>query len=301
MLALLPKLTKKSWVVLELSSFQLMDLKISPHIAVVLFVTRDHLDYHRDLSEYQAAKANIVKYQKGHDFAVLNADNRFSDSLAEKTPARIKYFSRIKKVSGTYIEDGGIYWQSKLIGKTKDLKLVGSHNWENVTAAITAAGLAAAPIGSIKKAVFDFKGLEHRLEKVRMVNGVVFYNDSFSTTPETTIAAIRSFRQPVILIAGGSQKGSDYTSLGREISRSTVKTVILIGETAPQIRQSVEEAGFWGRVIFQPGKMKKVVSLAAARANIGDVILLSPACASFDMFENYKQRGRLFKEYVKKI
>ncbi|MFC1727776.1 UDP-N-acetylmuramoyl-L-alanine--D-glutamate ligase [Patescibacteria group bacterium] len=301
MLSLLPSLKSSSWVVLELSSFQLMDIDQSPHIGVVLFITREHLDYHLDVLEYTEAKSGIVRYQQKNDFAVLNADSPTSFSLAAKTKASVHYFSRQKKVNGSYVINKSIYLKDKLVGKTKNLKIRGQHNWENVCAASLASHLAGASLNSIKKAVFSFKGLEHRLELVRVIKQVLFFNDSFSTTPETTMAAIRSFNEPIVLIAGGSEKGSDYTQLGKEISCSTVKTLILIGEMAEKIHQKVIKSDFRGKVILGPKNMEKVVGLALKEARKGEVVLLSPGCASFDMFKNYKDRGNKFKQDVKAL
>ena len=298
MLALLPKLDEEGWVILELSSFQLQDMEKSPHIAVVLFIAPEHLDYHSSFEEYIRAKANIVYWQKKSDFAVLNADNQTSSSFGSLTPAKVYYFSREKKVNGGFTKDGQIYLFDKLIGPTNKLQILGVHNWENICAASVASFLAGADLNSIKKVVFSFKGLEHRLEFVGEVAGIKFYNDSFSTTPETTIAAIKVFSQPIILIAGGSEKGSDYTQLGKEISQSKVKTLILIGKTAQKIKKSVQKAGFRRKIIYKPGEMKEIVERAFAEAKRGDVVLLSPACASFDMFKNYKDRGWQFKKYV---
>lgn len=302
MLSLLSKLTKDSWVVLELSSFQLQDLQKSPHIAVVLFIVPEHLDYHQDKDEYVQSKANIVRYQNKDDFAVLNADDLTSSSFAGLTPAQIYCFSRRKKVNGAYVQNQKIYLFGEEVGPTDKLQLLGEHNWDNVCAAVVASHLAGVGLESIKKVVFAFQGLEHRLEKVATIKGVTFYNDSFSTTPETTMAAIRSFKQPIVLIAGGSEKGSDYTQLGKEIKASSAKTLILIGQMAEKIKGSVLKAGFQGEIIFRPSeKMSEIVRIAFQKAKPGDVVLLSPACASFDMFENYKQRGVQFKKYVKAL
>jgi len=298
MLNLLPKLNKDSWVVLELSSFQLMDLDKSPQIAVVLFITSEHLDYHQDRDEYLQAKSNIVRHQKRKDYSIFNADDPISTSFAKLTSAQAFYFSRSKKVNGAYVKNKQIILGKEILGQTKDLKLRGEHNWDNVCAAVTAGFLAEAKIDSIKKVVFSFPGLEHRLELVRVKNKVSFYNDSFSTTPETAIAAIKAFHEPLILIAGGSEKGSDYSQLGQEIAKSSVKTLILIGKTVEQLRKVVNQAGFKGEIVFRPGEMKKIVEVAWKKSKPGDVILLSPACASFDMFKNYKDRGHQYKKSV---
>jgi len=301
MLALLPKLTKDSWVVLELSSFQLQDLTRSPHIAVVLFIVPEHLDYHQDEKEYIQAKSNILRHQKGSDLSVLNGDNPISSSFASLTQAKVYYFSRQKKVNGAYVQNETFILNGKIIGSVKKLQLRGAHNWDNVCAAITASALTGADLASIKKAVFSFSGLEHRLEKVKVLKGVSFYNDSFSTTPETAMAAIKAFEKPIILIAGGSEKGSDYTNLGREIAQSSVKTLILIGQMATRIKKAVNKAGFKGEIIFRPGGMREIVKAAFKKAKPGDIVLLSPACASFDMFANYKVRGKQFKTHVKAL
>jgi len=298
MLNLLPKLNKDSWVVLELSSFQLMDLDKSPQIAVVLFITSEHLDYHQDRDEYLQAKSNIVRHQKRKDYSIFNADDPISASFAKLTSAQAFYFSRSKKVNGAYVKNKQIILGKEVLGQTKNLKLRGEHNWDNVGAAVTAGFLAGANLEAIKKAVFSFKGLEHRLELVRVKNKVSFYNDSFSTTPETAIAAIKAFHEPLILIAGGSEKGSDYSQLGQEIARSSAKTLILIGKTSEQLRKVVNQAGFKGEIVFRPGEMKKIVEIAWQKSKPGDVILLSPACASFDMFKNYKDRGHQYKKSV---
>lgn len=302
MLSLLPQIKKEDWVVLELSSFQLQDLEQSPRIAVVLFISSEHLDYHQNQNEYLQAKANIVKYQKENDFVVLNADDSNSSSLADLTPAQPYYFSRQKKVKGAYVQTGEIFLINQKIGLVKDLLILGEHNWDNVCAASMAGFLAGAGLPAIKKAIFAFKGLEHRLEFVGNVRGVSFYNDSFSTTPETTIAAIKSFKKPIVLIAGGSDKGSDYTQLGQEIAKSTVKTLILIGQMAESIKQAVLAVGFPGKILFRPTvKMEEIVKLAFEEAKPQGLVLLSPACASFDLFANYKDRGEQFKKTVQKL
>lgn len=299
MLSLLSKLTKDHWVVLELSSFQLMDMNKSPHIAVVLFIASEHLDYHKSQEEYLQAKAHLVSFQKEDDFAVLNADNPTSCSFASLTRAKTFYFSRRGRVDGAYVKNGKIFLFNKLVGPVDKLQLRGQHNWENVCAAITTAFLSGAE--SVKKAVFSFKGLAYRLEFVKMVGGISFYNDSFSTNPEATIAAIRSFSEPLVLIAGGSEKGADYTALGREIVSSSVKTLILIGKMAPRIKEASLKAGYQGKIIYRPPSMKEIVKLAFQNAGSGGIVLLSPAAASLDMFKNYKDRGAQFKKYVQAL
>lgn len=305
-LELLPKLTAKSFVVLELSSFQLFDLTKSPHIAVVLNITVDHLDWHENKAEYVKAKESIVSYQKSDDFAVINHDYSTPKSFAAKTHARVFYFSRHQKVPGCYVKDKKIFLDvNKLeeIGETNNLQLLGEHNWENITAAICAARLSGASISSIKKTVFSFKGLEHRLEFVKKINDVSFYNDSFSTNPQPTIAAINSFSDPITLILGGSDKGLNYDEMAKEIVKNgQVNKIILIGQIANIIKKSLQKVKFTG-IVFDLGmtSMKEVVALAYRESQRGSIVLLSPASASFGMFENYKDRGNQFKDNVKKL
>ena len=301
MLDLLPEIKSDSWVVLELSSFQLEDLKKSPHLSVVLFVSQEHLDHHTDIKDYHQAKANIVRFQQQGDLAVFNADDENSVSFAKFTKGQKYYFSRVKKTNGAYVLNNQIFVFDKLLGSVNDLKLIGKHNQENVCAAATAGFLAKASLSAIKKAVFDFAGLEHRLEKVATIDGIDFYNDSFATNPESSIVAIQAFKKPIILIAGGSDKGSDYTELGQEIASSTVKALVLIGQMAQKIKQAVLEAGFKGEIIFEPKTMDEILDKALSKAKSGDIVLLSPACASFGMFKDYKDRGNQFKDGIKAL
>ncbi|MEI7690300.1 MAG: UDP-N-acetylmuramoyl-L-alanine--D-glutamate ligase [bacterium] len=300
----LDQVTKDSIVVLELSSFQLQALTKSPHIAVVLNITQDHLDYHKTVSEYRKAKKNIVKYQTGDDIAIINADYKSLDSFKNATKAEYLYFSKKKTTNGCYVDsDENIILMTEvgpvLIAKVNELLLRGRHNLENVTAAILAGYTAGAKIESIQDVVKNFRGLEHRLERVGDSAGVTYYNDSFSTTPETTIAAIKSFTEPIILIVGGSSKNSDYSELGRLIGRSKVKAAIFIGETAEKISDSIG-GDYRGKKIFGLTKMQDIVKVTRELSASGDIVLLSPACASFGLFQDYKDRGNQFKKCVEK-
>lgn len=305
-LELLPKLDTKSLVVLELSSFQLIDLNKSPDVSVVLNITSDHLNWHKDLKEYVDAKKNIVEYQNPSDFAVINADYEVPKSFAGKTKAKVLFFSRKNSTSGCYIrKDKEIVLsvqKDEVIGDVDRLLLMGKHNWENVTAAICASYVAGADIESIKKAVFEFKGLEHRLELAGKVNGIEFYNDSFSTNPEPTIAAVKSFEKPMTLILGGYDKGLDYREMGKEIATGRVANTILIGDTREKIKKALDEASFNGKIIdMGRSEMTKIVNKALEITPTGGVVILSPASASFDMFKDYKERGNLFKKAVSSI
>lgn len=298
----LDKLRPEDVIVLELSSFQLQDLDQSPHIAVILDVKVDHLDYHKDEQEYIQAKTNIVKYQSKNDFAVINADYLTSIEFAAMTPAEIYWFSRRKSVDqGAWIKsDEEIILREKdediSICKTSEVFLRGKHNLENICAAIAAGRICGADIKSIKKQVKNFKGLEHRLEFVRDLNGIKFYNDSYSTTPDTTIAAIHSFSEPIILLLGGSEKNADYSKLAEVISESPVKKIINIGLTGQKIIDLIKNPSI--EIVREIKTIDEAVALATKSAKPGNIILLSPASASFDCFKNYKQRGDLFKQEV---
>jgi len=297
----LDNLTAEEVVVLELSSFQLQDLNQSPHIAVVLNVTSDHMDVHQSHEEYIEAKTNIVRHQRSCDFACINMDYLTSFEFASMTSGQVYYFSRQKSVDqGAWVKNDVIYLREDdkdiEIVKIPDLQLRGKHNLENICAAIIAARLAGAEIESISEAIKAFKGLEHRLEMVGEIEGVKFYNDSFSTNPDTAIAAIKSFQEPIILIAGGSEKNADYKELGEAISKSTVRTAVLIGATGPRIKSEIRNSNI--EIISSCQNIEEVIKTAKEKAKPGDVVLLSPASASFDWFKNYKDRGKQFKEKV---
>lgn len=310
---------KNHIVVLELSSFQLEDLDKSPHISVILNITQEHLNnmdpmatnYHKTRDDYVKAKENLIKHQKPADFCVINADFDTSKSFSKLTKAKTYWFSKQQQVQGVYVKSGEIILNlnhiKEKIASVDRLLLRGRHNWENISAAILAAYLAGAKIKAIKSTVVSFKGLEHRLELVGEINQVKFYNDSFSTIPETTIAAIKAFSENIILIAGGSDKGSNYTQLGQDLINSRIKTLILIGLMASKIEDAILQAS---RKLNQPvsfkivrnlTNMQSIIDTAFNEAKQGDIVLLSPACASFDMFKNYKDRGNQFKYYVKEL
>jgi UDP-N-acetylmuramoylalanine--D-glutamate ligase len=303
----LEKLNGSSWVVLELSSFQLLDLEKSPHIAVMLMVTSEHMDYHEDHMEYVEAKRNILAHQTDHDFAIVNRDYPPSNESDILTNGKVYYVSREREV-----EEGCFALGNQVILRTngnsvpvidtRELLLRGEHNQENVCAASIAAYLAGVRVGTIIKALQSFKGLEHRLELVSRINGVEYYNDSFSTTPETAIAAIKSFKNPEILILGGSSKNSDFTELGKVIGESgNIKAIIGIGIEWQRIKAEIKNVRPETLIIEGADSMEKIVLAASKLAVPGDVVLLSPACASFGMFENYKDRGNQFKELVNSL
>lgn len=306
-LELIDTLDSKSYVVMELSSFQLIDLTVSPHIGVVLNITEDHLDWHKDINEYIEAKKNILSHQKDTDFAVINYDYETSKSFERLGGGTKYYFSKTKKVKGSYVLDGDIFLsvdkETEVVGPVEKLLLRGSHNWENISAAVLASYLAGAPIDKISSTVFEFKGLEHRLELVKEVSGVRFYNDSFSTGPQPVIAAINSFSEPATLILGGRGKGLDYSEMARQIvSKKNIKSVIVMGEMSQDFHSLLINSGFTNSLVDMGGAdLKAVVSRAFKETPKGGAVVFSPGATSFDMFDNYKERGTKFKEAVNNL
>lgn len=304
---ILPKLNEKSQVVLELSSFQLIDLEKSPHVAVVLMITKEHLDWHKDPGEYSQAKKTIVSFQNKSDFAVINYDFPTSRQFAKSTAAKVFFFSTKQKTNGAYISKGQIVSEiveKDVICKIDEILMPGAHNLQNVLAAVVVAKLEGIKSENIKNTLMTFKGLKFRLEFIKEVKGIKYYNDSFSTTPETTIAAIRSFPKSLkILILGGSSKKSDFSQLAKEIVKNkTLKALILMGQESERIKRAIDKAGkFSGLIQTDAKNMKEIVNLSQKMAKRGDIILLSPACASFDMFDNYEDRGNQFNLEVNKL
>lgn len=312
----LDKLKEQSIVVLELSSFQLQDISKSPHIAVMLMVTSEHLsdfgdrNFHKSLEEYIDSKRNILKFQEKTDFAVLTRDYVATNESDIYTEGRVFFTTRERDSveQGAFIKDNAIWMRMEgaewKIIDTKNILLPGKHNFENALAAVMASTLGGADKASIVAVLRSFKGLEHRLELVREIGGVRYYDDSFSTTPETAIAAIGAFTNPEILILGGSSKSSDFSELGKVISNAdNIKAIIGIGEEWEKIKSKITHSTNSGHVnqkskilLIEGAKdMKTIVAAASKIALPGDVVLLSPACASFDMFKNYKDRGEQFK------
>jgi len=286
-LELLSKLTKNSFVIMELSSFQLIDLTKSPHIAVVLNITLDHMDWHKSKEEYVEAKKNILSYQSPDDFAILNEEYETPKSFVEAAKGKTVFFSK-----------------TKLEQKYKEnLLLRGEHNLENIAAAVAAAKIVGINEGTILETVRSFKGLEHRLELVDTIESIAFYNDSFATGPQPTIAAMNSFTDPETLILGGSDKGLDYQELMREIEKKeNIKNLILIGDVGNKITDILKGYAFQGSVInMGHSSMEEIVKKAFEITPRGGIVILSPAAASFDMFKDYKDRGNQFKKSVFKL
>mgnify|MGYP002672560125 FL=1 len=292
------------YAVLELSSFQLMTMTRSPHIAVVTNLAPNHLDMHRDMAEYVAAKENIFRHQSHGDIAIFNGDNAITAEQSARAPGRARTFSRRGEAAdGVFLRGEDIVCRSggqeRVIMTTGDIKIPGVHNVENYMAAIAAVD-GLVPDEVIRSFARSFGGVEHRIELVRTYRGVRYYNDSIASSPSRTIAGLRSFKEKVILIAGGYDKHIPFDVLGPEVV-AHVKLLVLCGATANKIRASVENAPG-----YAPGKPEildvtpftAAVEAARDRAQPGDVVTLSPACAAFDQFKNFAERGRFFKSIV---
>lgn len=287
-------IASSDWVVLEQSSFQLIDQKYSPHLAICLMVVPEHLNWHQDEDEYLTAKQGLFRRQTANDVAIYHPSNVRSQQVVS--------VSRAKKIPylappGALVDAGQIKIDNKVICRLDELKILGQHNQENVCAAITAVWQIVPNALAIKKVLSTFSGLEHRLEFVREFDGVKYYDDSFGTTPETAIVALQAFVQPKVMILGGSDKGADYNELAKQIASSNVRSVILIGVTGSAIAAALAQRGF--NSVVNGGKdMPSIVAAAHQQAQNGDVVLLSTACASFGLFKDYKDRGQQFKQAV---
>src|SRR5690242_8361233 len=285
-------------IVLEISSFQLETIQsFRPKVAVVLNVTPDHLDRHRTFEIYAAAKTRIFENQQSEDCAVLNADDSTCVAMSKKTRAQIYWFSRQKEVErGAWVREGNIVFRDgsgqREIMQVSEVPLKGAHNLENVLAALCASLLMGCAAEQIRQAVHDFKAVEHRLEFVASIGGVHYYNDSKATNVDATIKALESFPANIHLILGGKDKGSDYTVLN-ELLRQRVKRVYTIGTAAGKIESQIK-----GPEVVHAETLENAIRQAHASAQAGDVVLLAPACASFDQFKSYEHRGRVFKEAV---
>jgi len=286
-------------IVLEISSFQLETVQtFHPKVAVVLNVTPDHLDRHRTFEIYSDAKARIFANQSPEDYAVLNADDPTCVSMEKRTRAQVFWFSRQKEVErGAWVRDGAVVFRDSAgqreVLQVSDVPLKGAHNLENVLAAVCAGALMGCPPDRIRAAVHNFKAVEHRLEFVASIRGVDYYNDSKATNVDATIKALESFPANIHLILGGKDKGSDYTVLN-DLLRQRVKRVYTIGAAAAKIESQIK-----GAEIVHAETLENAVRKANAVAQPGDVILLAPACASFDQFKSYEHRGKVFKDIVR--
>ncbi len=298
-LDIIQELTTDSIVVYELSSFQLWDLEKSPHIAIVLLVEADHLNVHKSMDEYTEAKANIAKYQRPSDLIIYHPTNEISAKIATYSQGTKLHYNTPE---GAFVHDDIIEISNQKICSINEVGLLGVHNLENICAAVTAAWHYTQDVEVVAKVIKEFKGLPHHTEKVHEVNGVSFYDDSFSSAPSATIAAIKSFKDPEIVIIGGAEKNADFTDLVNAIAATeNIRKIILIGETAPRIQALLESAGEKRFEVDSTNDFPSIVSRAKEIAQPGDVVLLSPGCASFGMFNNFYERGDQFQALVKNI
>ena len=296
LLPLVMQMKESDYAVVELSSFQLMDMRRSPQRAVITNLAPNHLDVHKDMEEYVEAKKNIYKFQDDRGLLILNADNALTAQLRGNGATR--FFSRQRKAD-TWAENGVIYRDGKGILQTEDILLPGVHNIENYMAAILAVeGLVSEE--TILRVARSFGGVEHRIELVRVKDGVRYYNDSIASSPSRTIAGLRSFSEKVILIAGGYDKHIPYDVLGPEIC-AHVKKLFLGGATGPKIRAAVEACEGEKPEIVDCTDFTAAVQAAVAAAESGDIVLMSPASAAFDQFKNFMVRGNYFKKMIMEL
>ncbi|NLY87607.1 MAG: UDP-N-acetylmuramoyl-L-alanine--D-glutamate ligase [Clostridiales bacterium] len=293
------------WMIVEASSFQLETIKeFKPMVSSILNLKPDHLNRHKTMESYAKAKANIIVNQTKENFLIINYDDKECLKLADLSKAMVVPFSRKEKIEiGSYIDNNEIIvkdekGESHMICKTSDLKIIGSHNLENSLAAAAISYFAGISPEVIGHAITEFPGVEHRIEFCGRVDGIDFYNDSKGTNVDAAMIALKALEKNIILIAGGDGKGQDFTALGKEL-KDHVIALILLGRDAPVIEKAARDAGF--NNIFNCKDMSECIRKAYDLAREGDKILLSPACASWDMYENFEQRGRHFKDIVKDL
>ena len=294
----LPEMKKEDIIVLELSSFQLMDMDISPDISIITNIAENHLDIHSSFEEYIDAKKNIFKYQDNKGILVTNADNEITNKF--KGNGETRYFSRSKQTNYFYTDGTYIYYNGKKILNKNDIKLRGIHNLENIATALTAV-IDLIDLDKSIEVIKNFNGVEHRLEFVREINNVKWYNDSVSSSPTRTIAGLYSYDENIVLIAGGYDKHLDYTNIAKPILDKVTK-LILMGDTKEKIYNAVTTSVMNPNIeIYKCNTLQEVVDKAKEVAIPGEIVLFSPASASFDMFKNFADSGNQFKDLVNKL
>ena len=301
LLSMCPKMQTTDYAVVELSSFQLMDMRHSPHIALITNLAPNHLDVHKDMEEYVQAKTNIFRYQNDGDILVVNGDNAITSPMKGKGETR-NFSYHGSREAEVYLVENLIYRGETPVLDKRDILLPGEHNVENYMAAI-AVLKDMVPDETVRKVAKTFGGVEHRIELVGIKNGVRYYNDSIASSPSRTIAGLNSFSQKVILIAGGYDKQIPYDVLGPVIC-DKVKTLVLNGATAPAIREAVENAPNYREgcpKIIDCGDFGTAITCSVEQAESGDVVLMSPASAAFDQFKNFMERGTYFKKRIKEL
>ncbi|MBQ7097294.1 MAG: UDP-N-acetylmuramoyl-L-alanine--D-glutamate ligase [Clostridia bacterium] len=296
LVAELEKMKETDKAILELSSFQLFSMRKSPKVAVITNVTPNHLDWHRDFDEYIESKKNIMMFQNSEDILVTNAANDITRKIGEESVAEWRGFSSTDNAL-VHIEDGCIFYGTEQVLKIDDIRIPGWHNVENYMAAIAATRDYVSP-ATVENIAKNFGGVAHRIEFVRELNGVKYYNDSIASSPARTTAGLKSFENKVILIAGGYDKKIPFDEFG-EVVNTYVKKLVLVGATSEKIEAAVKNAKNYKDIqIFRETEFEAAIKTARQCAKSGDVVLLSPACASFDLFKNFEVRGNMFKEIV---
>lgn len=296
------RLTEKDWVVAEISSFQMEKAKeFHPHISAVLNITPDHLNRHKTMDVYIAMKERVFAKQTAADFCILNHGDETCRKMADKTAAKVFFFDSSETLAeGIYLDGDAIEVRWGAINETlihvDELQILGVHNYENVMAAAAMAICAGISLDAIRKVLKGFAGVAHRIEYVATVDGVDYYNDSKGTNVDASIRAVLAMKKPIVLIGGGYDKGSSFDEWTK-LFPGRVKHLVLIGVTAPKVRASAEKFGF--TAISDCETFEEAVDLCREKAEDGDCVLLSPACASWGMFDNYEQRGDMFKEQVR--
>jgi UDP-N-acetylmuramoylalanine--D-glutamate ligase len=288
------------WVVLELANFQLIDLKISPHIAVCLMIAPEHLDWHADSEEYYTAKTQLFRYQTSDDIAIYYAKNEISKRIASTGKGwKIPYMA----FPGSMVVDGQIVVDNQTIASTSELKLLGEHNWQNVCAAVTVMWKVSQNFDAIRKVLTSFTGLPYRLELRREVNGVRYYNDSFASAPSASIAAIKSIPGKKVMIIGGFDRGLDLDNFAKDllVKQSEIRSVLLVGASAQRTADALTKSGFTNYKMSSAKDMSAITKEAVDLAQEGDAVVLSPGFSSFDMFKNFEVRGQKFNEAVEAL
>ena len=298
------EMKETSVTVAEISSFQLETIdRFAPEVSAILNITEDHLNRHHTMEEYIRVKELIIKNQKPENYCVLNYEDEVLREFGRDIVPETVYFSSVRKLEkGIYLDNGVIVLKTEKeeipVVRTDELKLLGQHNFENVMAAVAMAYYAGVPMDSIRKSICEFTAVEHRIEYVTEKNGVVYYNDSKGTNPDAAIKGIQAMNRPTLLIGGGYDKGSSYDEWLNSFD-GKVKYLVLIGQTKEKIRDAAERLGVCPCILCED--LEEAVKVCAEKAEPGDAVLLSPACASWGQFDNYEQRGDMFKEYVRKL
>lgn len=298
----LPQITASDIVVYELSSFQLWDLERSPHVAIILLIEPDHLDVHQNFEEYVEAKANIRRHQTSADACFYHPTNTFSERIAHSaTPLTAARRYGVRDDGAVYVENSWFMCEGRRLCQTSELQIAGTYNLENACAAISAALLYTDDRAAIASGLRSFPGLPHRLKFIAEVNGVKYYDNSIGTTPGSAIATLHSFMEPMIILLGGSDKGADYGAL-LETARDTDTTIIGMGQTGRGIVDLArQDFGMDGRARYLEGRMDSIIPTVAQQAKAGSVVVLSPACASFDQYASYSDRGDQFIKAVEDL